>query len=86
MNEKELIRQFVVDNFLVGDDSEELDNDGSLLDLGIIDSTGVLELVSFVEEQFEFEVEDQDVVPENFDTVNCIVAYVQRKVEDSNAA
>ena len=79
MSETAAIRQFIADNFMMGEDGGELDDGDSLLDKGIIDSTGVLELVAFVEETFNFEVEDSDVVPENFDTISCMVSYVQRK-------
>lgn len=79
MSETAAIREFIVDNFVMGEDSDDLDNGDSLLDKGIIDSTGVLELVAFVEETFSFEVEDSEVVPENFDTIDCLVSYVQRK-------
>jgi len=84
MNELALIRGFIVENFLMGEDDGELDNDGSLLEQGIIDSTGVLEVVAFVEETFNFEVDDSDVVPENFDTVNCLASYVRRKAEQAS--
>jgi len=79
MSKTALIREFIVDNFMMGENSGDLDGNGSLLDKGIIDSTGVLELVAFVEETFGFEVEDSDVVPENFDTIDCLASYVQRK-------
>jgi acyl carrier protein len=79
MSETAAIREFIKDNFMMGEDSGEIDGNDSLLDKGIIDSTGVLELVTFVEETFGFEVEDSDVVPENFDTIDCLVSYVRRK-------
>ena len=79
MSEMATIREFIADNFMMGEESGDLNGDDSLLDKGIIDSTGVLELVAFVEETFSFEVEDSDVVPENFDTINCLASYVQRK-------
>lgn len=73
------IRQYVVDSFMMGRDAEELTDNGSLLDLGIIDSTGVLELVGFLEETYGIGVEDEELVPENLDTVNNLVAFVERK-------
>ena len=72
------IRQYIVDNFLVSD--EDFTDDDSFLEQGIVDSTGVLELVMFVEETFGFAVPDEDIVPENFDSVAQLAAYVRRKV------
>lgn len=64
---------------MMGRDPGELADDGSLLDLGIIDSTGVLELVGFLEETYGISVEDEELVPDNLDTVNNLVAFVERK-------
>jgi len=72
------IRAFIVDNFLYGDDAE-LSPDLSLTEEGVIDSTGVLELVTFIEEEFEIRVEDEDLVPENFETIAAMAAYISRK-------
>ena len=73
------IRDFILDNFMMGRDPQELTDSGSLLELGIIDSTGVLELVGFMEEKFDLQVEDEDLVPENLDSVNNLVEYIEHK-------
>ena len=73
------IRGFIRDNFMMGRDSQELTDSGSLLELGIIDSTGVLELVGFMEEKFDFHIEDEELVPENLDSVDNLVSYIKRK-------
>ena len=73
------IRGFILDNFMMGRDPQELTDSGSLLELGIIDSTGVLELVGFMEEKFDLQVEDEDLVPENLDSVNNLVKYIEHK-------
>ncbi len=73
------IRNFILENFMIGRPAEELGDDDSLLDKGIIDSTGVLELVSFIESTFGFTVEDAELVPENLDSVNRIAGYIGRK-------
>ena len=73
------IRGFIQDNFMMGRDPQELTDSSSLLELGIIDSTGVLELVGFVEEKFNLQVEDEDLVPENLDSIDNLVGYIQRK-------
>ncbi len=73
------LRTYIMDNFLMSDDQSALDNGQSLLDTGVIDSTGVLELIQFLEEQFEFAVDDDELVPENLDSVDNLVAFVGRK-------
>lgn len=75
------IKNFIVDNFMMGEENQDFTDSGSLLDLGIIDSTGVLELVGFLEERFEIAIEDEDLVPENLDSVDNLVRFIQRKAE-----
>jgi acyl carrier protein len=79
MDIKNKIRTFIVENFLFGKD-EGLDDETSFLDEGIIDSTGILELVSFMEETFNIKVEDEELVPENLDSIKNVVAYLEKKV------
>lgn len=76
---KNKIRDFIVENFLFGD-AEGLSDDASFLDEGIIDSTGVLELVTFFEETFSIHVEDDEMVPENLDSINRAASYIQSKI------
>jgi len=73
-----LIRVYIVDNFLFGDDNE-LQEETSFLDNGIIDSTGIIELVSYIEESFDISVDDEDIIPENFDSIRNIAAYIMRR-------
>jgi len=73
------IRSFIFDNFLFDADDEALGNDDSFLEKGIIDSTGVLELVEWLEEAFEIAVDDDELIPENLDSVNLLTAFVERK-------
>lgn len=74
------IRSFLVTNFLFGR-AEALRDDASLLG-GVIDSTGAIELVIFLQDRFAITVEDDEVVPENFDSVKSVVAYVAEKLHD----
>jgi len=76
---KEKIRGFIVENFLFGNDDGLTDN-SSFLEEGIIDSTGILELVSFLEEEFGITVDDEDLIPENLDSVNNVTNYLARKL------
>lgn len=71
------IHDFVVANFLF--DTGDVDDEASLLGQGIIDSTGVLEMVVFVEDAFGIAVADEEVVPENFDSIAALAAYVEDK-------
>lgn len=75
----EQIRSFLVSNFYVSDVKALLD-DGSLLDQGIVDSTGVLEIIGFIEETFGITVEDSELLPENLDSIQGIEQYIIRKM------
>lgn len=79
------VRRFITTNFYVPDTSA-LSDETSLLDQGIIDSTGVLEVVTFVESEFGIKAEDTEVLPDNFDTIGRIAAFVDRKTAAANAA
>jgi acyl carrier protein len=75
------IRQFLTDNFLFREDRASLTDAESLLEAGVIDSTGVLELVAFLEREFGLAVDDAEIVPENLDSISRIVGYVKGKTE-----
>lgn len=78
------IRDFVVQNFLFGQDAH-LADEGSFLEAGIIDSTGVLELVGFLESSFAITVADADLVPANLDSVERAAQFVERKLKEQEA-
>jgi acyl carrier protein len=75
------LRQFIVDNFLFGDQSGRFafSNSDSLQELGIVDSTGVLELVCHLQERYAIAVADEDLVPHNLDSVDRIARFIERK-------
>ncbi len=75
---RQRIRQYILENLMFSDDPSQLPDDVSLLDRGIIDSTGVLEVVMFIEEAFGMKVRDSDLLPENFDSVARIADFVAR--------
>ena len=79
MNKEAKIRDFILENFMAGESEEALDNDSSFLEKGIIDSMGVLELVAFVEETYGIEIDDDELTPDNFDSVSKLVSYIRRK-------
>ena len=75
---KQQVRAFVLQNFYVADEASVTDA-ASLLDQGIIDSTGVLEVIGFIETKFGIAVEDEEMLPENLESIDCIARYVLRK-------
>jgi len=77
------IRRYVLESFLFTNDDDKLQDDASFLEEGIVDSTGVLELVMFVEEAFGITVVDEEIVPENFDSVERLAHYVRLKAGKS---
>ncbi len=78
LNKLETIKQFIVDNFLFGD-GDKLAFDTSLFEKGIIDSTGVLELVAFIEENFNITISDEELVQDNFSSLTAIEKFLQSK-------
>jgi acyl carrier protein len=89
VNEKEIImseteariRAFVVENFLFGDDSRPLGVTDSFIEHDLVDSTGILELVSFIEESFGIAMQDHEMVPANLDSISRIAAFVASRTE-----
>ena len=79
MTIEEQIKDYIARNLLFSDNGYPYGDDVSFLDEGIVDSTGVMELVTFVEDDFHIAVEDLDITPENFDSISKIAAYVRRK-------
>jgi acyl carrier protein len=75
------IKEFIVSNFLFGQEGDGLGDDQSFLESGVIDSTGLLELVSFVEQRYSISIEDRELVPENLDSLRNISQFVARKLE-----
>ena len=77
------LREFIVDTFLFGD-GDTLREDTSSLESGIIDSTGILELIFFLEETFDVKIEDEELVPENMDSLKNISRFMERKLGSSS--
>jgi acyl carrier protein len=75
---KDVIRQYIIDNLLLGQGST-LDDDTSLLDSGALDSTAAMELVAFLEQTFNVQIQDREINPDNLETVNRISAMIGRK-------
>jgi acyl carrier protein len=79
MSAAEQVRQYILENFLFSTDTSLLGLDESFLERGLIDSTGMLEVILFLEENFGVKVGDNEMVPENLDSVNRIAAFIERK-------
>lgn len=79
MSVENTLRNYVLENYLFTDDESALKNSDSFLEKGIIDSTGILELISFLEEELGIEVEDEEMIPENLDSINNLIAFISKK-------
>ena len=79
-NIKKKLKDFIIEVFLVGDENQELNDSDSFMQTGIIDSTGVLELASFIEREFNFTIEDDEMTPQNLDSISNLVAFISRKI------
>jgi acyl carrier protein len=83
MDENEIrkrVYEYIVETFLFGEEEEGWNDEGSFLDTGLIDSTGILELIGFLEDTFDIEVEDEEMIPENLDSVARATKYVLSKL------
>jgi acyl carrier protein len=77
VNEK--VRRFIIENFLFGNEAVRFEDTDSFLEKGIIDSTGILELIGFLEESFSIKIEDHELIPENLDSVRNVGEFVNGK-------
>jgi acyl carrier protein len=80
MDVRQRTRSFIEQNYYVGD-GEPLSDEASLIRTGVVDSTGILEIIAFVESEFGLEVEDRDAIPANLESIARIAAFVERKLE-----
>lgn len=79
MDVESTLKEFIQENFLACKGMTEIANEDSLLDTGLVDSTGIFELVSFVERTFGVELDDTELVPENFESINSLAAFIRSK-------
>ena len=79
MSVRQKLRTFILENYLFTDDSAALADRDSFLAQGILDSTGILEVIFFIEEQFNIKVDDEEMIPENLDSIDHLVAFIDRK-------
>ncbi len=79
VNTQELLRRFILENYLFTDDQGQLNNTDSFLDTGILDSMGILELIYFLEEELSIKTESAEMVPGNLDSIDNLLAFIDRK-------
>ena len=79
MQQKQQIKQFILENILFSDDPTAIGDQDSLIRGGIIDSTGIHELIFFLEDQFKLQIVPEEMTPANFDTIDTVDEFVTRK-------
>ena len=79
MSTEAKLRKYILETYLFTTDDSALANDDSFLDKGIIDSTGILELVTYLEQEFGLTIADEELLPENLDSINNLVNFVAQK-------
>ena len=79
MTAEDKIRLYVLENYMFTNDQSELSNDDSFLEKGILDSTGILEIINLLEDSFGITVEDDEMIPENLDSISNILRFIERK-------
>lgn len=80
MSHRQTIKRYILKNFLFSDDDTAIGDQDSLVRGGVLDSTGIYELILFVEEEFKLTIAPEEMVPENFDTLESMDAFIQRKL------
>jgi len=80
----EIISKFIINNFILSDQKEKIDVKISLYESRIVDSTGVLEIVDFLEEKFGIKIEDEELVPDNLDSILKMSEFVKRKIDNAS--
>ena len=81
---KKNLRNYIIENFLFGDTETEFADIDSFMEIGIIDSTGILEIITYIEEKFNIKIEDDELIPENLDSISNIVNFIDRKVKEGS--
>lgn len=82
MQQRQRIKHYILKNFLFSNDDSAIGDHDSLVRGGILDSTGIYELIMFIEEEFEFTIAPEEMTPDNFDTLEVMDAFVTRKLAE----
>ena len=78
-NVKKQLRDYIVENFLFGDTEMEFSDSDSFMEKGILDSTGILDVILYLEENFNMKVEDDELIPDNLDSIDNLTAFIEQK-------
>ncbi len=81
MDVSSTLREFIKENFLISEEDNEMEDSASFLETGVVDSTGILEIVEFLEEKFEITIDDEELVPENLDSIENLTNFLNKKME-----
>ena len=81
MDIRSTLRKFINENFLISEKDNTLEDSSSFLETGVVDSTGILEIVEFLEEKFEITIEDEELVPEYLDSIENLTNFLNKKLE-----
>ncbi len=76
---KEAVKGYIVENFMFGNESEPIREDDSFIERGIIDSTGIMELIDYIENKYDISLDDKELVPENLDSLNNLSRFILSK-------
>ena len=79
-----IVKEFIVSNMMVGERCVNLDDTFSLIENGVLDSLGIMKLIQFIEERFSFSIEDEDILPENFENIESISQFIKRSISKKN--
>ena len=79
MNIVDIVREFIIEEILLGE-GERLTDDTSFYETGMVDSTAILEIISFVEKRFNIDIKNEELIPENFENIQCIARFLERKL------
>jgi acyl carrier protein len=81
---EEILRNYISENILFMNDGYPYHDDDSFLEKGILDSTNILELILFIEEEFGFSIEDNEIIPDNFDSINKLSLFIRKKTNSES--
>jgi acyl carrier protein len=81
---RDVLKGFISDSFLPSSGMEAFEDGDSFMEKGILDSTGVLELLEFIEEKFDIRVDDEEIIPDNLDSLNKLASFIQKKKENAS--
>ncbi len=79
MSAEAKLRTYILENYLFSEDQSDLNNSDSFMEKGILDSTGIMEVIFYLEDEFGIQVEDEEMVPENLDSIDNLLAFLNRK-------